>query len=641
MAEQIAESSYDLVKQYLEELYNQANSLRFDLNNILTQIANTRPEDPPDFDDNVILPSIDYNSLDNTIDILTDRIENTVPQMESSINDLNSFLATINDMMNQLGTEDINTLFDSLFNDFPDEPTLNIPQAPNSPNITLPNEPTFIEETPPTSPTVNLPNEPIAPSSLDIPDMPNLLNVNIPPVPVINLPTAPEFTDMPMPTAPDMHNINLDNYTEPQYTPKFQDLPSNLQELMEGGNESDLTKLERALIERVDQELEDTFNEEIDALKQKAQKLGYLMPPGFYIKEARTVRDKILKRKTDAYAKIQEAIADLQLKNRQMGTGLAVDLEKLNASMFESKMERRLKYYLSEADIYLKEFDAKLKLIATYYETLRNKIALYQGLLDGEKTKIMLYQGQIDAQNTISNINRSLVESYKAQLQAIETQVRVYESQVKAYSTKVQAELNKIEMYKSQISAYGLKLETNKLKTDLYKAKIDAEKSKADIYESQMKGYVSIIQAESLKLENYKNLLNAQIAKIEAKLEIYKANFDFKVKALNTKKDILALMSDTSKTIATIEEDIAKIYLNLAEAKVSIWKDKLEADLKYFDALVRKYLAQVDISLKNSQIDLEHLKTIATIMSTLAAAYVNAMNVAASASDSESTLIQS
>lgn len=555
------------------------------------------------------------NTVKQNLNTIIEAVTSDTPKI---LDELSVLDTTISDLINaELPTVDL---------------TVNTPVTPTSPAINLPSTPTVNEHSLPSEPNLDTVAFPDAPTLNDV-EEPTLLNINLPSLPIIDLPTAPEDETFTSPELPNIENID---YTEEEYQEKVDTLLSAINELMDGGLESDFTVIERGILDRGVVELDEQYKSTLEEEKIKAERLGYSIPPGIILNRFDQARNDYVKKVNALFNELKKDLIELANSNRKTAMSSGIELEKAYMSLFNEAMARKLEKFKVDVDKEIRLFEAKVTLLKASLDIYLTKFQVYSEKIKAELSKVEIYKSQIDGQKLISDLNKNILELYRSKLSVNELAVSIYEKQVSAAAERLRAELSKVDVFKAQIDAYVAKLRGEELKVNVYQSLVQAETTKVSIYEQQIRAYLGQLQAEESKINIEKVKLETAVSELTAKTSLVNSLSNMIISKVTAQSELYKVKVSAYEAIARLYDSVVKPLGDAIQAEGLHMKIINDINLANLQAQLETNLKQVDAELKQGELDFEKIRAAASMGTTLLAAYVNALNVSASISDTSS-----
>lgn len=491
-----------------------------------------------------------------------------------------------------------------------------------------------------TAPAINIGNAPENNVNLVSLEMPTKPSLPIPEVPMISadilMPSKPVI-DLPVFDS----TLSLTNVNSPggfSYTPEAYNsdirvplFAKILYDLQNGGTGLDVT-VEEDIYAR-GRERQRVENERAYRnAENKFSSPGFELPSGALNSSLTEVDSDISRKNTLLNIEITINQADLAQKNTHFTTEQSVQLEGLLVEFYNNQENRSLDASKAMAQSAIEIFNALVSQEQFKLERYQAEAAVFEQRVRAQLVAVEIYKTEIEGAKATAAVQESRVNIYNAQMGGLETIMKLYATEMESVKIHTETQLSKIELFKAETEAFVAGVGAEQAKVEIFSAQIDSEKTRAGVYGEKVKAFLSKLDA----------------AKTEA--EIKGINSENILKSNQLKIDEFGVL--LNKYTAEIEMEIKNAQLQVEafkteamafEAETNAVGMEYEARMKegmlridYAKAELGKQLAVIN-STKDGYIALKSLQEKGTegIMNTnaqLAASAMNAVNVSASQS---------
>jgi hypothetical protein len=504
--------------------------------------------------------------------------------------------------------------------------------APQSPSLAFPDRPN--------APTIQAPTAPPAPANLVIPDAPDmtlpapptLAELNIPAVPDVVLPLfdgeRPQFVEPP---------LNENWHFDPTAYISALDIKvrDTVSAMIDGGTALP-DAIERALFERGASRITIDSEREVAQAVDEFVSRGFQEPNGILTKRIARVRqggqDKRAELNRDLTIQFHtQRIETIKFAVQQ---GLVYEQAHINLHLEEQRLALEAGKFMQETAIAIfnarvSVFNAKLNAYQTDAQVLTARI---QAALAG----IEVFKAQIDGERIRGEINQQRVNLYVAQVQGVNALADVFKSRIEAVKAQSEIEQQVIERFRAEVQAFGDRWRAFSSEVEGYRAAVDAEGNKATIFDTLTRAFATrvtaaqsqqtaIIDRERLRIDQHGQSLNAWRGDLDRMLGLLQAEQQ-RVSAQGASFDAQARVYTAD---AAVEQAASASSDRSFELGLEREKAQTETQLK-----VAEIKIQENIQLLNLMIDIR--KTLAQVMSQLAASSMSAVNYSAGISSSRS-----
>jgi hypothetical protein len=496
----------------------------------------------------------------------------------------------------------------------PDEPALSLPPAPNYLAKQAPSDaPALTEVTLPDAPAVTLPDEPV------------MRNIILPQAPVIQLPTF----DKEAPAANIAEPQNTFSFVEELYQSNLLDkVTAKISEWLDGG-----TGLPDAIWQNIwekNTEREDENGKKAvrEATEEWAAR-GFTLPPGALTARVDDVRQQVLEAKNTASREVAIQAATMEVENLRFAVGQALALEDNLQSAHLQVQARALQAAQTTVEMSIAIFNAKVQLFNANIQAFSAEAEVYRTRLEAAIKELEVYRLTLEGKRIEGELNRQEVEIYTSRLQALNVQVDLYRTQIQAAQTTVDVDKAKIDVFKTRVEAYGEEVRAKTSEFQAYGEQIQGELAKVQIYEANVKAYAARIDAWKSKTDGtiaQTKLLydgeDLKLRKYAAQLESYRAKIAAEVGRIEASSSIFD--GESKMYVAELSAESARVESEDKQFALAMNSAQIEANIELKKAETN--IAQLQ---RIAELQMEQLKTMATVQSSLAAGAMSAVNLSA------------
>lgn len=504
-----------------------------------------------------------------------------------------------------------------------DDPTLNLPNTPDALNIDAPDQAPIIET------DFDYPDAP----TYTLPDVPTLEELNLPTAPTVEI---PQFLE-DLPDVTKIGNPPANNFTwnEVPYTDALLELTqSDLINRITNGGTGLNPVVEQALWDRArNREDKNALRSKQELIKGQASR-GFSKPTGSLQAGLDFLAQETQNKNADLSREIAIKQAELEQSNLRFAIENALSLETQLLSYNNSVQQRAFEAEKVTLDFAIQIYQAQVQQFSIELEAYKTAADIFETEIRAELAKIEIYKQQLEAQGLVNDINDSRVRLYIARLDGVKTAVDVYKSEIEAVDSRVRAEGLKLENYKTSIDAYSSQVAAKRDEYAIYSEQVRAELAKVDVFEAQARAFAARIQSYASQADVEAKKVDAQIQAADAHTKAYIAKIDGLIK-----------QAQANQLQVTSAIDIYRGEAALFGAQIDAESARVDAESKVYDIAVREATANAEIAIKNAEIalanadniaklQLEAIKSGATVAAQLAASSLSALNIGASISGS-------
>lgn len=286
--------------------------------------------------------------------------------------------------------------------------------------------------------------------------------------------------------------------------------------------------------------------------------------------------------------------------------------------------------YVSQYAIDL--YNAKISLYNSEISALNAKNAVVESQIRIELGKIEKFKADLQRVSLASEVQNHYINIYKEKLNAIDIIIRSHKASVEAALLRTQIEEQKIEEYKAKIQAYVANADVKAKEFDFYTSKVQAEGFKVQNYAELIKAYGLSIDAKKAEQDVYISRSDAQIRYDSLLVEKFRSDID------KYKAEIQSVTDANKALIAKYESDVTKYGVEYdAEvkqllAKIDYYKAQVEAKSIDSELSIKNADVNMQAAIESNKINVEAMKSSATVSSQLAASAWASVNVSATLS---------
>jgi hypothetical protein len=505
------------------------------------------------------------------------------------------------------------------FTDAP--PTIVLPAQPVRPNVAIPVSPGL-------PPALVMPDEP----GYDTPAPVSLLDLNLPVLPAVQLPV---FSSVRPSIAPFSINENF-SFTPKQYV---SDLLTKIQGRVStwmDGQEALPVAIEQALFARGRGRITD----ETQAAEQQAYDdfaaRGFSQPPGMLTARVDAIRRKAQDQVADLNREIVIKDFDEALANMRLAVTSGIQLEgtMINLHIEEQRMLLASAQYVRDTAIAI--LNARIAQFNAEMQGYQVDAQVLETLLKEALAQLDIYRAQLEGEKLKGEINQQTVALYTAQWDAVRTMADFYRTRVEA--VKVQADANRIplELFSEQCKAYDSLLDSYSKEWDGYRSAVEGQTAQVTLYNGLVQAYGTrvdgVTKVGGLKLDRER----LRVQEHGQQLAVYDAGLRRLAQLLDTERARLSAVGSKAGSLATIyraDADVEQAASAATDRSFQLGLEEAKADM---EAQIETARIKSQENIAMSGLLLEALKSMAQILSQLAASTMSAVNYSASVSSSAS-----
>lgn len=530
----------------------------------------------------------------------------------------------------------------------PDDPdlTYTAPQAPADPAIDPVTVPVLdsLALTDPVAPAVSLPNPPQYLNKQAPSDVPVLSDVTLPDAPTFNQPDEPALRNIVLPQAPTIQLPTFDkeapvaNIAEPQNTFAFVEelyqsnlldkVTAKVSEWLDGGTGLP-DAIWQAIWEKNTEREDQNGKKAVREASEEWASRGFSLPPGALSARIDEVRQQVLEAKNTASREIAIQAATMEVENLRFAVGQALALEDNLLSAHLQVQARALQAAQTAVEMSIAIFNAKVQLFNANIQAFSAEAEVYRTQLEAAIKELEVYRLTLEGKRIEGELNRQDVEIYTSRLQALNVQVDLYRTQIQAAQTIVDVDKAKIDAFKTRVEAYGEEVRAKTAEFQAYGEQIQGELAKVQIYEADVKAYASRIDAWKSKTDGtiaQTRLLydgeDLKIRKYAAQLDAYRSEVQAEVGRIQASTSIFD--GQSKMYVSELGAESARVESEDKQFALAVNSSQIEANIELRKAEVN--IAQLQ---RIADLQMEQLKTMASVQSALAAGAMSAVNLSA------------
>jgi chromosome condensin MukBEF MukE localization factor len=327
----------------------------------------------------------------------------------------------------------------------------------------------------------------------------------------------------------------------------------------------------------------------------------YFSSRGFNIPQGALVArlDELITERARAEDDINYDIMTEQAKLAQTNTHFAIT----SAIQYESSImaylggvaQRTLdsSKYAQEAAIAL--FNAGVERYNAQLRGYQTAATIYESRIRASMLILEKYKLRLEGTRLQSDIQRSRVDIYKTQVDALTSLMNLYRVEMDSARIKSDIERLKLEGYREKVGAYTARIGAVVSRYNAYQAQISGEVAKASVYSEQVKAYLANIQGSKVRsdisiaeagvkldsnrflvekyraeLERYRSETQARLGEVESKGTVYGhrvSMYDADTRAASSRMaaDIESYRARSAHANDVVNQRIMQAKINLEE----------------------------------------------------------------------------
>ena len=489
---------------------------------------------------------------------------------------------------------------------------------------------------------------PPAPAPLNVgaaPVKPVLDAVTLPPAPALQRPAAPQLLDIRVPDfqfpalpefnaqAPQFHAPAISavlNWQERPYRLEILDEQMDKLRAMWNGQLGLPPAVEQALWERAAGREDVAAQREVAQAMQEFSSRGYTLPPGALLARVDDVRQQAGLRKIGLGREVMIKAADVQVENLRFACAQAIAAEQVLVSIWNSQAERAFQAARAQLDGELALLNAQIAVFNARQSAYATEANVYKARLEGALARVQVYKAQVEAALAKGQINEQAVRLFEAMQRAMLADVEVYKARMDGARVAQEVQKGRIEMFRAEVQAWAEGLQAQKLRFDAYRTQVEGEKAKADMLDSQAKAYASYVQGQSAIMESDIKNQQAVIEKERLRLQAWQGELEQNRTIMQQQVAVVQANAEAHKANTARMVASAQAQTSLAQANISAHEAQMRTSVAAFEANMRAYIVQQENMVRLTQLQVEALKAVAQMQSTMAAGAMAGINISSS-----------
>jgi hypothetical protein len=552
---------------------------------------------------------------------------------------LSGFLRPIKPTLPDIAPVDLSALV-------PEAPSLNIARiatesAPPEPTA-LRNPPSFnlrvnapdpVGDGPGDAPTLNIPDAPEVPELAFPADTPTLDTITIEDAPTLEITAfaeaAPEF-DTPAP------GTTIDYQAAAYASALLDKLKTQISTMLDGGTGYPAWVDALLFGQANDRDDQTMLSAERSAAQDFAGR-GFDAEPNGFLRRA---LDQVRRDNRDARAATGREIwlkkSEQEQKNIQFAVTSGISLE---VSLLQAHLqveERKFQYAVKLADLRIAVFNAVVTGFNARVAAFNARVEAYQAFLDGQRARADLHKTLVEAAKVRGEINEQRVRIYESQIRAEAAKADAARTLIEAFRARIDAERARIEGYRAEVDAFTARVGAYRAEWDGERARLEAEAVKGRVYESVVNAYGQRVQVWRTKSEVRIEEHRASLLSAQALLQRHDAQT----------RTLLAKLEAVNTYVRAQQaqgEQLARMY----EGEARVEGAAVDADNRAFTAQTERERARIDVLLNDARLQIEQassqrslllraMETAAQAASQLAASAFSAVSFSAGVSSGHS-----
>ena len=541
----------------------------------------------------------------------------------------------------------------------PPRPTINssafdftVPPEPPAPPtynpgvVTLDPAPTFT--TP--DPVIGIAPAPALPTVSDPGNVPVMADLTVPVAPDYELPPVPTLQQLNLPDPPNIVlpafegerpvfqlDVPAENWSwDP--TPYTSDLlakvKAKVEMMMDGG--LGLEPIEAVIFQRGRSRLDVEVRRTIDTRTNEFASRGFSEPNGILAQAVDEILQGGLNAKAELNAQVTiESYKEL-IQNVRLGVQNGIALEQVATNLHIQEQQLALQAAQFQRETALAILNARIAIVNARLAAYQTDAQVFATRIQAALAEIEVYKAELDGVRLLGELNMQQVQIYSERIKALNAMADFYRSQVQAVQAQAEIERTKIEGFKATVDAYSARWRAYGEQVGAYKAQMEAENIKAVVHRNLVDAFATRTQAWGTTQTNKIALERLGIDQNGQKIAVWRGMLD---------KMLALIQSETARIGGQAQraDALARIYTADAgvETAASAASDRsFQLGLERANAETQTQLKAAEIRIQeNVQLTnmlIEVRKTLAQVLSQLAASSMSAMNFSASVSSARS-----
>lgn len=560
---------------------------------------------PIQFDDALLDLQVDYGSFVRPV-------KPDAPVLDEISDDVPSAPDVIDVDFRDAGEAPESPDFSQMTYNPPAPPTSAVPTAPPDDDIVL--VPVVLPEMDP----YNLPSPPSL-YSLNIPEAPDLPEVEFEA-------ERPEFEAEP-PSA-------VFDWQETAYSSELlESVQANLTSMMAGGLGLPAA-IEQALFERGRERADSLGMARVQQAENLMSSRGIYEGGGYLRASMDKARTEARMEAAGHNRDITIESAKISVESVRFALSQAATLEIALMQENSQLNQRALEAAKIAKDVAIQVFNAFVAKYNLDVELYKADAQVFLNRIQANIARAEMFKAEIDAQKAIGDINESLIRAYIAELQGINTLADIYKAKLEGAKTVGEINTQRLEQARIKVTNFGIRVDAWGKEQEGYRNQVEAAMGNVRVFE--VAGNVYARRCEAFKTVN-----DAYFQQATARIEIQKLGFVGFNAELEAARTLVAAQVARVNAKASLFSSQANMYQaegqvaaaesaaqdRTNELRVRVATARLESTLKVTDARIAQ----------NGQIYslyVEQLKAKAQVVSQLASATMSGVNFGANYSGS-------
>ena len=528
----------------------------------------------------------------------------------------------------------------------------NMPAEPPAPPtfnpgmVTLDPAPTFDHADPniqfappPDLPTVSDPgnaplladlNVPVAPD-YELPPVPTLQQLNVPDAPNIVLPTfegeRPVFTlDVP----PENWSWDPTPYT----STLLDKVKSKVSMMMDGG--LGLEPIEQIIFQRGRSRIDAEVRRTIDTRTNEFASRGFSEPNGILNQAVDEILQGGLNAKADLNAQVTiESYKEL-IQNVRLGVQNGIALEQVATNLHIQEQQLALQAAQFQRDTALAILNARISIINARLAAYQTDAQVFQTRIQAALAEIEVYKAELDGVRLLGELNMQQVQIYSERIKALNAMADFYRSQVQAVQAQAEIERTKIEGFKATVDAYSARWRAYGEQVGAYRAQMEAENVKTTVHRNLVDAFATKVQAWGTKQGNMIALERLSIDQNGQQIAVWRGTLDKMLGLVQAESSRISGQAQRADALARIYSADAGVETAASAASDRSFQLGLEAANAATQSSLKEAEIRIQENIQLTNLVVEVRKTLAQVLSQLAASSMSAMNFSANVSSARS-----
>jgi len=395
--------------------------------------------------------------------------------------------------------------------------------------------------------------------------------------------------------------------------------------------------VENALYERAKEKTAAEYKRTVAAARDSYAKMGFKVPGGVVANALMMARQAAADNNARAAQDIAIKRSEQELNNMQFTLTKSVEVRMQMVGMVVPYMNALISINGMALDAgkavvnaEVERFNALLRVVEARINVYKTQAQIYQIKMDGAMKGIELYKAEIEALRALTEVDKAKVEIYRAEIDTLQAYASIYKTKVEAAVSRSQLEKLKIDIYSAQVEARRTEVSAKSAEWEAYKAALQGNESLVNLYAKQ-------IDADKTRIEAYKADIDTQTAVIRAQQDHNDALakiFDTQMQIYKTK---VGVQTDVAKAEIELHREESETYRLEMQRLIALYNEQVEYYKTQFGVWSTKAKITNDDSVRSTELNLEKIKTSASLSKDLAQVYTTG---AGAALNQVNTLVQ-